>query len=172
MKAIKFLKNIDYFLQIIFMLILLFAIILQILSRIFINFSTPWTLEVISMAFAAMVWFAIGIGIKEYSHIGITFCLKNASLKVQKIIFISHLILFLFLILFIMYFSSNQLIYYYHTQSKLPASGIPYYLARSPIFLGSICTVYRILEKIFLVIKNQDKHYHEIFSDNYKEEIL
>ena len=172
MKIIKILKNMDYSLQTVFMLILLLSIILQILGRIFINFSVPWTLELIGISFGAMVWFAIGIGIKEYAHIGITFLLKYSSPKSQKIIFISHLILFMLLILFIMYFASNQLIYYYHTKSKLPASGIPYYLARSPILLGSICTIYRILEKIYQVIRNQDKHYQEIFSDNYKEEIL
>lgn len=166
-----FLQNIDYFLQIVFMLILFSMLILQILNRFFISVRASWTLEIITLTFAAMVWFGIGIGVKEYTHIGITILLKNTSKKVQKIVVISHLVLFMLLILLIMYFSSRQLIYYFEKDSRLPASGFPYWMARSPIILGGVCTVYRITEKIYRISRDEDKQYQVIFSDSFSEDV-
>lgn len=164
----KFFANIDYMVQPVFMVSLLLAALFQVLYRFVPFIKAPWTLELIKFLFSGSVWLGISIAIKEDAHVGIKAVYRHFPLRIRKALKIfSHVVFGLMMIIF-GWLGTEALLGYAQMQTLTPAMHQPYWLMRMPIVLGSILSVYRLIQEILNIIKNKDPEFlnlgHE--SDN------
>lgn len=152
-KILSIVKNIDYYSQPVFFILMIFGVALQVGYRYIPNLSVPWSLEFVSFTFSASVWLGLSIGIKEDAHVGITFFVDKMSKNGQKICRIIQFVIFFLFILSIFVLGSKALIYYFNKNSLTPGMRVPYFIVRFPLVIGSICCFFRIFQKLRLIIK-------------------
>ena len=154
-KFLKVLLNLDEYIQPVFFCILVVVVILQVLARFILVLNLPWTLEVITFTFNASVWFAVSLGIKTYSHVGIDILLNKASDRWLRWLVIFQYILFIVLLLALLYAGSTALLYYRKIHDMPQVVKVPLYIMRSPIFFGCLFSVYRAIQQLVLIFKKE-----------------
>lgn len=145
--------RLDYYMQPFLTFCLLFVLILQIMSRYIRGLSLPWTLEVITFLFGAMVWFGVSTAIKEGGHVGITFFVDLLPRRAQAWLEVVQLVLLGLFLGVIAYFAITSLQFYYARDSRTPALRLPYYIARFPVVPGILYAYYRIIEKLVFLLR-------------------
>jgi TRAP-type C4-dicarboxylate transport system permease small subunit len=141
------------------MTVLLLTALLQVLYRLISWIKTPWTLELITFLFSASVWLGISIAIHDDSHVGIKVVYHLFPKKIKKIMKLFSLIIFGVMMIFFGILGSEVLIGYFLSQSKTTSLHLGYWIVRSPIFFGSILSIYRLIEKINLILKDKDPEF-------------
>lgn len=154
-----YIKNIDYLVQPVLMTTLLLAALVQVLYRFIPWLKAPWTLELITFLFSTSVWLGISIAIHDDSHVGIKVVYHLFPKKIRKVLKLISMILFAIMMIFFGYLGTQALIGYYQQQSVTPAMHVGYWILRSPILFGSILSLYRLIEKIKLIIHNKDPEF-------------
>lgn len=152
----KGLTNLDYVIQPLIMVTLLVILAGQVLYRFIPNLSLPWTLELITFLFGAMVWFGVSIAIKENAHVGITYFLDRLPPRGRLYMQVFHNVLFGIYLIAVGWFGTNTLIYYVLKDIRTPAMQWSYALVRAPLFFGCILSLYRLVEKTIEIVKAGD----------------
>jgi TRAP-type C4-dicarboxylate transport system permease small subunit len=154
-KILKVLGNLDEYIQPVFFAILLVVVILQICARFIHKLNLPWTLEVITFTFNASVWFAVSLGIKTYSHVGIDILLTKVSQQWLRWLLIFQYSLFMFVLIAFLW-AGTMALYGYYLVSDLPqVLKVPLFIMRSPIIFGCLFSIFRCIQQILLIIKNE-----------------
>ena len=154
-KILKFLKDFDYNIEPLFIIALLVILALQVAYRFIPNLSIPWTLEIITFLFGASIWFGVSIAIREDSHVGITVLIDKLPKRAQKIAIIVQNILFSVFIIVIGVLGTNTLLHYLRNDVRTPAVQVNYFYMRIPIIFGCILSLYRLIEKIVKIAKDE-----------------
>ncbi len=154
-KFFKILANLDEYIQPLFFTILLVVIILQVLARFIHSLNLPWTLEVITFTFNASVWFAVSLGIKTYSHVGIDILLTKTSGKILRGLLLFQYFMFIFLLIALFWSGSMALTGYYKIHDMPQVLKVPLWIMRSPIILGCIFSIFRAVEQIVMLFQNK-----------------
>lgn len=154
-KFFKVLGNLDEYVQPVFFMILVVVVVLQVCARFILTLNLPWTLEVITFTFNASVWFAVSLGIKTYSHVGIDILLNKVSQRWLRWLLIVQYSLFLFLLIALLWSSSLALHGYYRTNDMPQVLKIPLYLMRSPVVFGCFFSIFRAIQQIIHIAKNE-----------------
>lgn len=152
-RVLRHVGRLDYYMQPFLTSCLLFVLILQITARSIRGLSMPWTLEVITFLFGAMVWFGVSTAIKEGGHVGITFFVDLLPRKAQAWLEVLQLLLVGVFLAVIAYFAVTSLQFYYVRDARTPAMRLPYYIARFPVVPGIIFAYYRIIEKLVFLLR-------------------
>lgn len=152
-RVFRHVGRLDYYMQPFLTFCLLFVLILQIMARYIRGLSMPWTLEVITFLFGAMVWFGVSTAIKEGGHVGITFFVDLLPRKTQAWLEVLQLLLLGVFLAVIAYFAVTSLQFYYARDARTPAMRLPYYIARFPVVPGVIYAYYRIIEKLVFLLR-------------------
>ncbi|WP_020610967.1 TRAP transporter small permease [Sediminispirochaeta bajacaliforniensis] len=160
-KLSSLLGNLDYFIQPILMIILLAAALLQVLYRFVPFVHTPWTLELITYLFSASVWLGISIAVKENSHVGILAVYSRFPRKIRIFFKICNYGIFAAMMLVFAFLGLQALVGYWRTENISPALHAPYWLLRSPIAIGGIYSVYRIVQQIAAIIRHTDPEFFD-----------
>ena len=149
----KIIKNIDYYVQPFLVVAMLLALGAQVLYRFIPNLSIPWTLELITFLFGASIWFGISIAIKEDAHVGITVLVDLLPPRAKRAVLIVHHIMFGIFLIFLGWFGTSALLYYLQKGIRTPAMQVSYFMVRLPLFFGCILSLYRLIEKIVTLIR-------------------
>lgn len=154
-KILKVLGNLDEYIQPVLFGTLIVVVILQVCARFILPLNLPWTLEVITFTFNASVWFAVSLGIKTYSHIGIDILLNRVSVQWLRGLLIIQYSLFLVLLIALLWSSSMALFGYYRINDMPQVLNVPLFIMRSPVVFGCLFSIFRSIEQIVLIIKNE-----------------
>ena len=147
------LGRLDYYMHPVLAICLLFVLILQLTARSVRGLSFPWTLEVLTIIFGAIIWFGISTAIKEGGHVGITLFVDPLPKKVQAWVEVVQLLLLAAFLATILYFAMVSLEYYLMTDARTPALRLPRYWARISVVPGVVFAFYRILEKLIFLLR-------------------
>ncbi len=154
-----FLKNPEYALSIAILLVILLSSLMQVLNRMIPSMKAPWTLELITYLFGALIWIGIALAIHDDSHVGIKSIYHKFPKKARKVLKVIHMCLFALMLIFFGYLGSRALIQYAHRGQFTPALHAPTWLMRSPIVIGSLISIYRLAERIRMIIKDKDPEF-------------
>jgi len=160
-KLIHIIKNLDYYLQPVLMITLLAIALLQVLYRFIPFIQTPWTLELITFLFSGSVWMGISIAVKENANVGILAVYNLFPRKLQICCKVFNNIIFGIMMISFGYFGSMSLLSYIRLDKLTPAMHAPYALMRLPILLGSIYTIYRILQVLNSIRNHKDPEFYD-----------
>lgn len=154
-------KNLDYYSQPVLMIALLATALLQVLYRFVPFIHTPWTLELITFLFSASVWMGISIAVKENANVGIMSIYDRFPRKMRICCKIFNNIIFGIMMISFGYFGTMSLMSYVRLDKITPAMHLPYALMRFPILLGSIYTIYRIIQVLILIKNHKDPEFFD-----------
>jgi len=155
-KVLNIIKKFDYYIQYILFFLMIIGVTLQIFYRYIPGLRISWANEFVSFAFGAMIWLGISVAIEEDTHIGIDFFVRKMNNTRQKIFKIIQLVIFFLFILLVSVLGFEALRYYFNKNLLTPAMRAPYFLLRSPLVIGCIYSLFRIIKKIKLVIYEGD----------------
>jgi C4-dicarboxylate transporter DctQ subunit len=154
-----FLKNPEYAIAASFLFVILISSMLQVLNRIIPQMKMPWTLELITYLFGGLVWIGIALAIHDDSHVGIKTVYSMFPKKVRKVIKVIHMTLFAIMMSFFGYLGLMALMSYARRGQSTPALHAPTWLMRSPIVIGAVISLYRLGERIYMIIKDKDPEF-------------
>ncbi len=157
-RILNVIKNLDYYLQPVFFLILLVVLVMQVMARFILVLNFPWTLEVITFTFNASVWLGISLGVKEFSHVGIEIILHRLAKRHKKMLkglLVFQYLLFVFVIVLFAWSATIALEGYFKMHSMPMVLPIPLWILRSPVILGAAFCVYRIVQMMILIFKGE-----------------
>lgn len=155
MKPIKIIKDIDYYVQPFILAGMLITVALQIVSRFTPQVTLSWTLELVTILMGGLAWFGVSVAIKEDVHIGLTFMVDLFPKKVRKYLKIVQQILFAVFMVWVGFLVYDTIVYYIGCGTKSAALNMPDYIIRLPMVFGCILSVYRLIEKTILIIKDE-----------------
>lgn len=158
---LNIIKNFDYYIQPVLMITLLAAALLQVLYRFVPFIQTPWTLELITFLFSGSVWMGISLAVKENANVGIMSVYDRFPRKIRIFCKIFNNIIFAIMMIAFGYFGSMSLMSYVRLDKITPAMHAPYALMRFPILLGSIYTLYRIIQVLLLIKNHKDPEFFD-----------
>jgi len=154
-----FLKNPEYAIAPAFLLVILISAIIQVFNRIIPSLRAPWTLELITYLFGGLVWVGIALAIHDDSHVGIKTIYQKFPKKARKYIKVVHMVLFGIMIIFFGFLGMMSLLSYVKRGQTTPALHAPLWLMRSPIIIGALLSVYRLIERIIMIFKDTDPEF-------------
>ncbi len=170
MKTItNILKKIDTIVATIVMAIIFFDVLLRIISRVLPGNAISWTVELGEVLLAALIWFGMSAGISNDSHVAFDIFLKNRSKKTKKVVGILSNLLFIAYLALLGFMTFNLLNFYIIKGTTTTILGIPMYMVRLPILLGSALGIIHLIFKTKKVITGEI----EMFSNsiNFENEI-
>lgn len=147
------LGRLDFYIHPVLAICLLFVLVLQVTARYVRGISFPWTLEVLTIIFGAIIWFGISTAIKEGGHVGITLFVDPLPKKVQAWLEVVQLLLLGVFLAFVFHFALISLEYYLMTGARTPALRLPRYWARVSVAPGLVFCFYRIIEKLLFLLR-------------------
>jgi len=153
------LKNPEYAIAPVFLLVILLSAIIQVVNRIVPSLKAPWTLELITYLFGGLVWVGIALAIHDDSHVGIKTIYQKFPKKARKVIKVIHMILFGVMIVTFGFLGLMSLLSYLKRGQTTPALHAPLWLMRSPIVIGCLLSVYRLIERIMMIFKDTDPEF-------------
>lgn len=154
-----FLKNPEYAIAASFLFVILVSSMLQVLNRLIPQMRMPWTLELITYLFGGLIWIGIALAVHDDSHVGIKTVYALFPKKARKVLKITHMILFAVMMCFFGFLGLTALLSYARRGQSTPALQAPTWLMRSPIVIGAILTLYRLGERIVMIIKDKDPEF-------------
>lgn len=102
--AVELLKQTQLRIAAIFLVIFLFAVIIQVLTRYLPIFSAPWTEEVATYSFIWAVFMGAAVMVRYQEHFSMGFIVEKMPDNIQKIIrVLNHTIIFTFGIVMVYY---------------------------------------------------------------------
>ncbi|MBN2860052.1 MAG: TRAP transporter small permease [Sphaerochaetaceae bacterium] len=157
--VVFFLKNPEYLLSIAILAVILLSSLMQVLNRLIPAIKAPWTLELITYLFGALIWIGIALAIHDDSHVGIKSIYHKFPKKARKGLKIVHMCLFGIMLLFFGYLGMLALLSYARRGQSTPALHAPTWLMRSPIVIGALISLYRLGERIVMIVKDKDPEF-------------
>jgi TRAP-type C4-dicarboxylate transport system permease small subunit len=154
-----FLKNPEYAIASAFLGIILISSLMQVLNRLIPGMKAPWTLELITYVFGGLIWIGIALAIHDDSHVGIRSVYQKFPKKARKVLKVVHMVLFGIMICIFGYLGLMALMSYARRGQTTPALHAPVWLMRSPIVIGALISIYRLIERIVMVFKNKDPEF-------------
>jgi len=153
------LKNPEYAIAPVFLLVILLSAVIQVFNRMIPSLKAPWTLELITYLFGGLVWIGIALAIHDDSHVGIKTIYHMFPKKMRKVVKIIHMILFGIMMIFFGYLGLMSLLSYVKRGQTTPALHAPLWLMRSPIVIGALLSLYRLIERIVMIFKDTDPEF-------------
>ncbi len=154
-----FLKNPEYVIASLFLGVILISSLMQVLNRLIPRMRAPWTLELITYVFGGLIWIGIALAIHDDSHVGIRSIYMKFPKKARKVLKVIHMVLFLIMICVFGYLGLLALMSYARRGQTTPALHAPTWLMRSPIVIGSLISVFRLIERIVMIFRNKDPEF-------------
>lgn len=154
-----FLKNPEYGIASLFLLVILFSSLMQVVNRLIPSLKAPWTLELITYLFGGLIWIGIALAVHDDSHVGIKSLYIKFPKPARKVLKVIHMILFAVMMGIFGYLGLMALMSYARRGQTTPALHAPTWLLRSPIVIGALITLYRLGERIFLIAKDKDPEF-------------
>lgn len=153
------LKNPEYAIAPVFLLVILLSAVIQVFNRMIPSLRAPWTLELITYLFGGLVWVGIALAIHDDSHVGIKTIYQKFPKKMRKVVKIIHMVLFGIMMIFFGYLGLMSLLSYIKRGQTTPALHAPLWLMRSPIVIGALLSLYRLVERIIMIFKDTDPEF-------------
>lgn len=153
------LKNPEYAIAPVFLLVILISAVIQVFNRMIPSLRAPWTLELITYLFGGLVWVGIALAIHDDSHVGIKTIYQKFPKKMRKVVKIIHMVLFGIMMIFFGYLGLMSLLSYVKRGQTTPALHAPLWLMRSPIVIGALLSLYRLVERIIMIFKDTDPEF-------------
>lgn len=153
------LKNPEYAIAPVFLLVILLSAVIQVFNRMIPSLRAPWTLELITYLFGGLVWIGIALAIHDDSHVGIKTIYDMFPKKMRKVVKIIHMVLFGIMMIFFGYLGLMSLLSYVKRGQTTPALHAPLWLMRSPIVIGALLSLYRLIERIVMIFKDTDPEF-------------
>ncbi len=153
------LKNPEYAIAPVFLLVILLSAVIQVFNRMIPSLRAPWTLELITYLFGGLVWVGIALAIHDDSHVGIKTIYQKFPKKMRKVVKIIHMVLFGIMMIFFGYLGLMSLLSYVKRGQTTPALHAPLWLMRSPIVIGALLSLYRLVERIIMIFKDTDPEF-------------
>jgi C4-dicarboxylate transporter DctQ subunit len=154
-----FLKNPEYGIASLFLLVILLSSLMQVINRLVPSLKAPWTLELITYLFGGLVWIGIALAIHDDSHVGIKTLYAKLPKKARKVVKIIHMILFAIMMVIFGYLGLMALLGYARRGQFSPAMKAPTWLLRSPIVIGALISLYRLVERVVMIVKDKDPEF-------------
>ena len=153
------LKNPEYAIAPVFLLVIMLSAIIQVFNRMIPAMKAPWTLELITYLFGGLVWVGIALAIHDDSHVGIKTIYQKFPKKMRKVVKVIHMVLFGIMIVVFGFLGLMSLMSYVKRGQTTPALHAPLWLMRSPIVIGALLSVYRLIERIVMIFKDTDPEF-------------
>ena len=154
-----FLKNPEYGIASLFLLVILFSSLMQVVNRLIPAMRAPWTLELITYLFGGLIWIGIALAIHDDSHVGIKSLYVKFPKPARKVLKGVHLLMFAVMMTVFGYLGLMALLGYARRGQISPAMKAPTWLLRSPIVIGAVISLYRIVERIVMIFKDTDPEF-------------
>lgn len=131
-----------------------FLLLLQIIARYIFQSSFPWSEELVRYLFIWSTFIGIPYCIKEGTSLKITQLTDKLSLRLQAYIFLANKIILLLFFSIITIFSFFVTYSTYLSGQTSPALELPMWIVYASVFIASLLSILRLIEKILQYKKN------------------
>ncbi|HUL01509.1 MAG TPA: TRAP transporter small permease [Nitrospirota bacterium] len=156
-KSIDMIKNIDEYVGILIMVVILIDVFLQILSRIIPGNAISWTLELGEILLGALIWMTISVGVARNTHVSFDLVIKRLPIKATKVCVIIANFIFIIYLVFLGVFTVQILRYYLVLHQTTTMLDISKFWVRMPILIGCIMTALRLCIKQYRLMTNKEE---------------
>ena len=158
---IRILDGMEIALGPIILLAIVVVVFLQVLSRTLPGSAISWTVELGEILLGALVWFGIGVGVTNNSHVGFDLLVRRFSPKWKKYFALWNLNLFIVYLVLLGFFTLQLLAFYQKLSARTTILQIGMFWVRLPILIGCFLTFIRLVIKQVRVIRGREHMYVE-----------
>jgi len=134
-----------------FLLIMLFSVFIQIISRYILHSPFPWTEELARFSYVWLTFIGVGFGIKHRTHITMTIFVEKLPIHLQHIL---RLIVNIIIITMLIYILPSNFLFAMRTNRVSGALEIPMPVVYMGVIIGLVIAVIRLIGDSFVCISD------------------
>lgn len=134
-----------------FLLIMLFSVLLQIISRYIMRSPFPWTEELARYSYVWLTFIGVGFGIKNRNHITMTIFVEKLPIHLQHIV---RLIVNIIIIVMLIYILPSNFLFAMRTTRVSGALEIPMPFVYMGVIIGLVIALIRLIGDSFICISD------------------